>query len=52
MKKIYDFFNNYGAVLLIVLAALLVFGCLIIPFFVGIGRVMWDMAINNPTELV
>ena len=52
MKKIYEFVCNYGLLLLLILIAVLVLGCLVIPLFVGMGRLIWDAAINNPSALL
>ena len=52
MKRIYEFVSEHGVLLLVAIVAVVVLGCVIIPFFVGIGRVLWDMAINNPTAFM
>ena len=52
MKKIYEFVSKYGVYVLLVLAIVLLFGCCVIPFFIYMGRSMWDAALNNPTAFM
>ena len=52
MKKIFEFIKNNVAEILVIFTASVIIGCLALPFFIAIGRIMWDIAINNPTAIM
>lgn len=51
MKKIIDFIEDNGAIIVGTVAVLFICAAIFIPLFVAIGRYLWDIAINNPAEL-
>lgn len=51
MKKIINFIKEHGVYILIAIVVIAFCVSLVIPFFVAMGRCMWDIAINNPTAL-
>lgn len=52
MKKMLAFIRDNGAYIVGAVCALAFFAAFFIPLFLAIGRIMWDMAINNPTAFV
>ena len=52
MKKIKDFIAENWGVILVGIFVCFILGTALIPLFIGIGRIMWDSAINNPSAFM
>ena len=52
MKKIIEFVETYGLIILFSFLIVIVVVGLLIPFFVALARLAWDVAINNPQALL
>ena len=52
MKRIKEFFTENGWMLLVSVAVIVFSVVIFIPLCIGIARIMWDIAINNPQALM